>query len=263
MGSQLMLAVNKLSLRIGKKSIIENINVQVSTGDLCVVIGQNGSGKSSLLRCLSGWKQPSQGEVILEGNNLHSLSSIERASQMAFLPQRPKLNESIPIIDVVAAARYRFSESPSQSRSKAAEILKNNDLHSLRHRDWRTLSGGEAQRIALACLQAQDAKLWLLDEPANHLDPAVQIEMYQNLIQEWQTGRTLIVVTHNINLIFSSILPTDYSKVRVVGLQQGTVQFEMTLSDPEFATKIGSLYQVQVVETEAFGRRHLVFGVTK
>ena len=255
-----MLVVEQLSLQRIKKRILNQISFRVDEGELVVIIGKNGSGKSSLLRCLSGWNQPSEGSVQLGGRSLHALSPKERAAWVSFLPQRPRLSESIPILDIVAAARYRFSESHAQSRRIAAEFLKKHHLSQLQDRDWSTLSGGEAQRIALICMRIQGARLWLLDEPANHLDPAVERELYQNLVQAWLEGKTLVVVTHNINLILGAVPPEKYPLVQIIGLADGEKSFSLPLSDPTIPEKIGSLYNVPIQRVTVFDREQLIFG---
>ena len=161
---------------------------------------------------------------------------------------------------MISAARYRFAESLYTRRKYAVEILQRNNIEHLQDRDWHTLSGGEAQRIAWACMQAQDAKMWLLDEPANHLDPAVQREMYQNIVSEWIQGRTLIVVTHNINLILGAVPTDQYSKVDVLGLQNGKEMFTKPLSDSNLCNHIGQLYDLAVQRVSVFGSDYLVFG---
>ena len=255
-----MLVVDQLQLVLSKKTILEDISFHVSPGSLLVIIGPNGSGKSSLLRCLSGWNHPTRGTIMWEKQAIDSFSSKRRAAEIAFLPQRPNISESIPIVDMLAAARYRFAESSHVCRKYALEILQRNNITHLQHRDWHTLSGGEAQRIAWACMQAQDAKLWLLDEPANHLDPAVQGEMYQNIVAEWMQGRTLIVVTHNINLILGAVPTERYSKVDVLGIHNGKEMFTTSLSDSDFCHHVGQLYGLPVKRVSVFERDHLVFG---
>ena len=255
-----MLVAEHVHYQAGSTPILNNISVQVSQNALYVIIGPNGSGKSSLLRCLSGWNVPSSGTVRFRENDVYRLPSKRRASMISFLPQRPRMNESIPIVDVIAAARYRFSESHRESRLHAAKLLGAHHLAHLKDRDWNTLSGGEAQRIALLTMKAQDAELWMLDEPANHLDPAIQKEMYQSLVQEWTEGRTMIVVTHNINLILGAVPTTRYRQVMVMGLNDGTIQFELPLSAPNIAEQIGELYQLPIQTITAFGQEQLIFG---
>ena len=170
------------------------------------------------------------------------------------------MSESIPIVDVIAASRYRFSESHRESRLRAAALLAEYHLEHLVDRDWATLSGGEAQRISLLTMTAQDADLWMLDEPANHLDPAIQKEMYRSLIHEWTQGRTMMIVTHNINLILGAVPIDQYSEVLVMGLDEGKTQFECSLSDPTIADKIGALYRLPIQKITAFGQEQFIFG---
>ena len=127
-------------------------------------------------------------------------------------------------------------------------------------KDWYTLSGGEAQRVALLCLHAQDAKLWLLDEPANHLDPAVQKHIYSDIVQEWRNGRTVVLVTHNINLILGAVHEKEYHRVLIMGLHNGQIDFTHTLHDEKLMPKIGALYQLPIERIRAFERYQFIFG---
>ena len=101
-----MLVVDQLQLVLGKKTILDRLSFHVQQGSLLVIIGPNGSGKSSLLRCLSGWNRPTNGSIEWEKQAIHDFSSKERAAEIAFLPQRPNISESIPIIDMLASARH-------------------------------------------------------------------------------------------------------------------------------------------------------------
>ena len=255
-----MLTVNQLSLIISQKQILTKINLRVQKGEILVIVGRNGSGKSSLLRCLSGWYQPTQGTIELNQKNLQSYSTKDKAELISFLPQRSRLSESIPIIDLVAAARYRFNESLALRRQKAREFLDQYQILHLQNRDWSTLSGGEAQRVALTCMRAQEASLWLLDEPGNHLDPAVQREMYRYLFCQWKMGTSLIVVTHNLNLILNTFSPTDYPRVHVLGINQGEYAFCCRLSDEDLVDQISHLYHIPVKRVHAFEHDYLLFG---
>ena len=155
-----MLAINQLSLTLSKTRILNQIECDVQSGQFWVIVGPNGSGKSSLLRCLSGWYKPTKGHIQLNQKELHTYPVKEKAGWISFLPQHSRLSESIPIVDLVAAARYRFEEPLKVRRQKALEYLIQYQSASLKDRDWSTLSGGEAQRIALTCMRAQEAQIW-------------------------------------------------------------------------------------------------------
>ena len=255
-----MLCISNLGYCTHGTTILHHISLNIQPQELMVVIGKNGSGKSSLLRCLSGWNREHTGSVLLHNKAIAQFSSKERAGFVSLLPQHPKLTESIPVLDVIATARYRFAESHATSRNIARNILEKNGLSHFQHRDWNSLSGGEAQQIALLCLEAQNAHMWLLDEPANHLDPAVQIEIYNRIIHEWQQGRTIILVTHNINLVLQTVPREKQSMVRVVGIERGAIAFDSTLDDSDCTQKIGQLYGLIVDTVSAFGTTQLVFG---
>ena len=256
-----MLQVQQLQLQLGHHVILQDISFDTAPGSLSVIIGQNGSGKSSLLRCLSGWQVPTSGGVLYNEKSLYSVSSKERAALVSFLPQRPQLSESIPVIDIIAASRYRFFESHKKSRSVAQSLLERFDLMRFHDKDWYTLSGGEAQRVALLCLHAQDAKTWLLDEPANHLDPSVQRQIYSEIVQEWQKERTVVLVTHNINLILGAVPRTEYHRVHIIGMQEGKIDFIHNLSEEKLLDRIGGLYRLPIQRINVFGREQFVFGV--
>jgi len=255
-----MLVIDDLHYQVANKAILNAISFRVPESTFLVIVGPNGSGKSTLIRCLSGWYQPSRGNISFNNDPLRQMTSPERAENISFLPQRPRLSESIPIVDVIGAARFRFNESPKKRRAKALEILRSRGLEHLGSRDHHSLSGGEAQRVALACLRAQDSKIWLLDEPANHLDPAVQKRMYSDLCREWQEGRTIVTVTHNLNLIMEAISPQQHKHVQVIGLKNGELYFDIALSDQTLTKKIGKLYGLPTKKMAAFDRDYFVFG---
>ena len=255
-----MLVVENLQYQSGPTVILSTVSFRISEGDFVVIVGPNGSGKSTLIRCLSGWYQPSAGRVSFNNSSVPQMSSSLRAESLSFLPQRPHMSESIPIIDVVGAARFRFKESHRERRDSAMKLLRSLGLEHLSSRTYDSLSGGEAQRIAVACLKAQDAKLWLLDEPANHLDPAIQKQMYFDLGQEWQEGRTIVTVTHNINLILEAMPQCEHKRIQVIGLQEGKILFDIPLSDDTLERKFSELYGLPAQKVAAFGYEHLIFG---
>jgi ABC-type cobalamin/Fe3+-siderophores transport system ATPase subunit len=175
-----------------------------------------------------------------------ALSPRERAQRVAWLPQDRAFEPSLLTWEIVAAARYRFRESHEVRRERALEALARVKSESLASRVGRELSGGEQQRVKLACLLAQEAPLLLLDEPGNHLDPAQQLEAYRLLGQLWSSGRTLVCVTHDINLV-SLVAPAP--QVRVLGLDAGGLVFDTRLSDPELSSHLTRLFGAEFRHT--------------
>ena len=133
-----------------------------------------------------------------------------------------------------AAPRFRFRESHAESQRAAASALARVGASAYATRRMTELSGGERQRVAFACLIAQEARVLLFDEPANHLDPAQQLEVYRLLGELWREGHTIVCISHDVNLLQQL---GDSAEVRVVGLRAARVAFEARLSDPELPAR--------------------------
>ena len=257
-----MLQVSSLSWKPNAKTkqILKDVSISISKGELVVLIGANGSGKSSLLRSLSGWLKPSKGSVLLNNSPIKGYSPVQRAEWITLLPQRMQLSENTTVSEWLGYSRFRFSESHKRRKQTVLELLQSQELSHLRDRSFYQLSGGEAQRVSLLGLMAQEAKIWLLDEPANHLDPKIQLEIYQKIISQWQAGTTMVLITHNINLLLRSVPKTEKMRVRIVGIQEGSILFEETLDSENLSSQVSKLYQLPAQMISAFGFPQLIFG---
>lgn len=258
-----MLHVSSLSWKPNSKTkqILNDISILVSEGDLVVFVGANGSGKSSLLRSMSGWLKPTKGSILLNHKSIQEYSSTEKAQWVGLLPQRMQLSENISISEWLSYSRFRFSESHHKRKQRIAELLENQKLAHLGSRSFHQLSGGEAQRILLLGLMAQESNIWLLDEPANHLDPRIQMEIYQKIISQWQHGTTLILITHNINLLLRTVPDAQKNRVRIIGIQDGSILFEEKLNSKNLVEQISNLYQLPAQMVQVFGCSQIIFGI--
>ncbi|MDP6933119.1 MAG: ABC transporter ATP-binding protein [Myxococcota bacterium] len=238
------------------KAILDGVDLSIEDGSYTILIGPNGAGKSTLLRCMLALTRPDSGRVCFHGRKVEDWTSRERAGAVSWLPQHGAVREPMPVIELVASARYRFDESRKKALEQAHHALGALDLASFAQRTVPTLSGGENQWIQLASLIAQDARFWLLDEPANHLDPAHRFDVYEVLHQEWTTGRGIVCVTHDIGLLGQLVPREDESRVQVVGMRAGRVEFQRKLDAPDFGEAVGGLFDVRLVPVEIEGRRH-------
>ena len=253
-----LLAANQISW----KGVIQDCSLTIDRSSFTVIVGCNGSGKSSLLRCLCGWYPVDTGEVRLRGRSLSLWTPKERASIVGLLPQRISVSESLPILEWLSHFRFRFDEPTSITKQKIADALKQNHLGALSNRTWTQLSGGEAQRMALLGLRLQETECWLLDEPGNHLDPSVAHQLYRDLVAEWQNGTTIVVITHNINVLYQH-LPLDlWSSVQVVGMNDGTIKWIERMDHAHLPSRLGDLYGLngQLVDV---GNTKQIFYVAK
>ncbi len=178
-----------------------------------------------------------------------------RASRLAWLPQQLDASEPLRALELVTAARFRFVESQGAARKAALAALARLKADDLADARIDRISGGERQRIALAALLAQGAELLLLDEPANHLDPAHQAETYRLLGELWSEGFGLVCVTHDVNLLAHS---GDPERLRVVGLRGGKVAFSTRYADPDLGARLSELFDVRMATFHSGSRRFIV-----
>jgi len=249
------LTLQEVSIVHSARKLLDNVELSLETGQLLALVGPNGAGKTTLLRAALGLLTPTSGQVRLGDAVVAGLGPRERAARVAWLPQHTSGGEDLSALEVVAAARFRFDEPFGVSAREARTALARVGVAEVAERALSTLSGGERQRVALAGLLAQAAPVLLVDEPANHLDPAQQIEVYRLLGELWRAGKSLILVTHDINLLRHL---GDAEQVRVAGMARGKLAFESSLTAPDLPEQLGQLFGVHMRALPLDGQRVLM-----
>ncbi|HUU82404.1 MAG TPA: ABC transporter ATP-binding protein [Phycisphaerae bacterium] len=189
----------------GQSEFLGPLDFSCRGGEFWGVIGPNGAGKSTLLRLCAGLLAPTRGRVLLNGRSVGAMAPLERAQQMAFLPQRPIAPPAATVREIVLLGRYphrryHVFESPEDERV-AEDALTRTETLVLADRPMETLSGGEAQRVHLAAALAQQPRLLVLDEPTTALDPYHQVSILSILRSlAGDRGLAIVVATHDLNL---------------------------------------------------------------
>ena len=201
-----MLRAEGLSIAFPGRTLVDGLSVEFGAGRVWAVLGRNGSGKSTLLRSLAGLQLPQAGRVLLDGVALHSIDRREAASRIGVLLQEETAEFWGTARDYVLMGRHPhadgvFGWSQTGEGIAAAEIAAQN-LGALASRAYTTLSGGERQRTRAAALFTQRPRIYLVDEPLQHLDLAHQIGLLERLALEARQGALVIMVLHD--LLFAS-----------------------------------------------------------
>ncbi|MCC6794861.1 MAG: ABC transporter ATP-binding protein [Candidatus Hydrogenedentes bacterium] len=186
------------------KTVLERVSARLAPGELLGIVGPNGCGKSTLLRLLAGVLRPISGHVRIADKEAASLSQLQRARTVGFLPQTVNPIFAMRVLDAVCLGRFphvgAFGTLSPHDRAVADRCLTETETESLRDRDFLSLSGGERQRVLLASVLAQEPRALLLDEPTSSLDVHHQIEIFALLRDLRSAERGIAVVTHDINL---------------------------------------------------------------
>jgi iron complex transport system ATP-binding protein len=176
------LSVRNLHVELDRKTIVNNIELEVSVGQWICIIGPNGAGKSSLLKSLAGII-PSTGEILIDGSNVRDLSERDRACWIAYVAQEPVMPAGMRVFDYVLLGRTAHLKMLATESPKDLEIahyvISELDLDHFIDRDVATLSGGERQRVAIARALTQASPIILLDEPTTALDVGYQQEVLE------------------------------------------------------------------------------------
>ena len=200
-----MLTVENIHFAYKDTSILQGLQLEVQGGELLGIVGPNGTGKTTLLRLISGVLSPSLGRVIIDGTDLASLKPFQRARLVSVVPQDPQLPLSFKVHELVLMGRNPHLkllqwEGPKDMEI-ARQVMEMTDTLCLSDRDVGTLSGGERQRVVVAMALAQEAPVMLLDEPTASLDLAHQTGI-MDLVRDVQRqrGGAVVVAMHDLTL---------------------------------------------------------------
>ncbi|MDO4540087.1 MAG: ABC transporter ATP-binding protein [Syntrophomonadaceae bacterium] len=206
--------IENLSVFYGPHCALENVSLSIAAGELAVIIGPNGGGKSTLLKAILGLAPLHRGRILIDGQALP-----ETRPAISYVPQRAAINPSFPISvrEVVLQGRMPARLAPAHSFSRkdrelTEEYMQRLEIGDLAGRQIARLSGGQLQRVLLARALVRQAGLLLLDEPTAHLDAVAGDQIFR-LLQDLKPGVTVLMVSHDTR-------PLNAEGVRVIGLNR-------------------------------------------
>jgi ABC-type Mn2+/Zn2+ transport system ATPase subunit len=191
-----VLETHELSLGYGQKTVLRGVNLAVRAGEFWCFLGQNGVGKTTLLRAFLGLLQPQAGRLLFH-------PELGRRECMGFVPQRCDLNPTLPITvrEFALLGLVGIRAKRTQQQQRLAWALEKVNLSGRADTDYWSLSGGQRQRVLVARALVRRPTLLILDEPTNNLDLSIEDTFLQTLSTLHAEERnTVLLVTHNVHI---------------------------------------------------------------
>lgn len=195
------LSAEDVSYAVGGRPLLDGVALEAAPGETVGVVGPNGGGKTTFLRCVYGTLRPDTGRLLLDGRDLGAMGTKARARRVAAVPQDASGAFGLTVHQIVAMGRSphkRFWETDTaRDADRTGAALARTGAAELAARRFEELSGGERQRVLVARALVQEPALLVLDEPTNHLDVRYQWELLALITG---LGTTNLLALHDLNL---------------------------------------------------------------
>lgn len=186
-----------------KRQILHEISFAVPKADFLGILGPNGTGKTTLTKCIAGILKPHAGNIFLDGRNIREFSIKDVAKRIAYVPQSSRDEFSLTVMDTVIMGRLPYVQFfySKEDRELASMALEELNLKDMAHRPLHAMSGGEKQRVFIARALVQQPEIIILDEPTSSLDPHNQL-LILKLIEKIAVEKkvTILMTIHDLNL---------------------------------------------------------------
>lgn len=205
-----MIEMRNITKRFGRFVAVDNVSLDISSGESVALWGPNGAGKSTLIRCLLGLL-PFKGDASVGGLSVRRYGKAARRL-MGYLPQEPALFDDLRVVEVTML----FARLKRASINEARRMLGDIGLDQHARKRVRQLSGGMKQRLALGLALLNDPPAIVLDEPTSHLDESGRMELLDDIDRLRRVGKTILLISHR---------PEEVKQIadRVVTLESGRI----------------------------------------
>ena len=196
-----IISIKNLKKNYGSNHVLKYIDIDIEEGEVVVIVGSSGSGKSTFLRCLNLLEEPTSGEIIVDGVKITDkktdLNKLRREVGMVF--QQFNLFPNYSVIENIKLAPKKLRKVSDRAiTKKARELLNDVGLLNKAKAMPNSLSGGQKQRVAIARALAMEPKIMLFDEPTSALDPEMIGEVLDVIREVAEKGMTMVIVTHEM-----------------------------------------------------------------
>lgn len=215
-----MIITSNVSKRFGKLKVLDNVSATCTKGECIALIGPNGSGKTTFIKCLLGMVVPDSGFITFNGKNI--LHDWQYRSHIGYMPQIGRYPDNMTIGQVINMMKDIRGNRHDKSFDES--LINAFGLDLLLHKRMRTLSGGTRQKVSASLAFLFDPDVLILDEPTAGLDPVASEKLKEKIIQEKSKGKLVMITSH----ILSEL---DDMVTQVIYMQEGIIKFHKKIGD--------------------------------
>ena len=195
--------VKNISFSYGDEEIFSDISFSIDKGDVLCILGPNGTGKTTLIKCLNGLHDISSGEILINGRNIKKLSFAEISRHIGYIPQSHVPSFPFTVLDVVVMGRAPYLNLTDSPKKEDIEIaissLKILGIEKLKDKEYTNLSGGERQLILIARALLRKTDYIIFDETTNEIDVNTEKKILENIKTEY--NKTIVLISHRSSSI--------------------------------------------------------------
>ena len=244
MNGNVLFEIKDLQKKFGSLTVFDGLSETICKGDVVVIIGPSGGGKSTFIRCLNLLEQPTAGKIYFEGEDITAKGfDVNRHRQkVGMVFQQFNLFNNLTVLENITISLTKVKkQSEEESREKALKRLKRVGLEDKANAYPSQLSGGQKQRIAIVRAQSLEPDVLLFDEPTSALDPEMVGEVLQVISDLARDGITMVVVTHEMGFarkVGTRVLFMDGGQIAEQGTPEEIFEHPQNARTKEFLSKV-------------------------
>ncbi len=266
-----MIEVKNVTKKYGNKIAVDNISFEVKDGEVVGFLGPNGAGKSTTMNMITGFIEPTDGTIMINGNDI-SKKAKKAKKQIGYMPENVPLYYELTVKEFITyMAELKFVKRPER-KAEVDKVIKEAGLENVKNRLIRNLSRGYKQRVSLAGALVGNPDVIILDEPTVGLDPK-QITEIRGLIKELGKKHTVILSTHilsEVSQICEKVVIINKGKIVAIdtpeNLEQKTKEkngISVTVEDPKenmkkLKSKIPEIEKIEIIKDNEDGTKQFV-----
>ena len=244
MNGNVLFEIKDLQKKFGSLTVFDGLSETICKGDVVVIIGPSGGGKSTFIRCLNLLEQPTAGKIYFEGEDITAkgFDVNKHRQKVGMVFQQFNLFNNLTVLENITISLTKVKkQSEEESKEKALKLLKRVGLEDKANAYPSQLSGGQKQRIAIVRALAMEPDVLLFDEPTSALDPEMVGEVLQVISDLARDGITMVAVTHEMGFarkVGTRVLFMDGGQIAEQGTPEEIFEYPQNARTKEFLSKV-------------------------